>query len=89
MTSFILGPINIFNVRAGKVGIIDDCWAFEFHYENEKECSGIYELATQHISMCSKFRDGERKDGQYSMIDCEDNYVLINLIKQFIYIVVG
>jgi len=89
MNSFIFGSKNIFNVRKGKVGVIDDCWAFEFHYENENECSGVYEQATQKISMCQRFKDGKRNDRQYSMTDREDNYVLINHIKQFIYIIVG
>jgi len=89
MNSFIWGANNIFNVRAGKVGVIDDCWAFVFHYQDEKECRGAYEQATQIISVSPRFKDGIRNKQQYSMIDREDNYVLINQLSQFISIVVG
>lgn len=89
MNSYIFDTENIFHVREGMVGVMNNCAAFVFRYQDEQESYGIYEQATKKISLSSRFTDGVRNKKQYSMIDREQNFVLINQWKHYISIVVG
>jgi len=89
MNSYLFDTENIFHVREGMVGTLNDCWAFDFSYPDENDSFGIYEQATEKTSASSRFTDGTRHKGKYSMIDRDQNYVLINQWRQYIFIVVG
>lgn len=89
INSYIFDTEDIFAVREGMIGTVDDCQALVFRYPDNGESSRIYENATAKLAASSRFKDGARQANQYTMVGRSHEFVLINHTGPYIAIVIG
>lgn len=89
INSYIFDTEDIFSVREGMIGTVDDCQALVFRYPDDGESFRIYENATARLAVSSRFKDGARHADQYSMVGRSREFVLINRTGPYIAIVIG
>jgi hypothetical protein len=89
MGSYVFDTDDIFRVRGGMIGAVEDCRIFVFHYPREAESAETYEDATARLSGNSRFKDRLRKGTRYSMVGRNDEYAVIDRAGRFIAIVIG
>lgn len=89
INSYIFDTEDIFAVREGMIGTVDNCQVLVFRYPGDDESASIYENAAAKLAVNSRFKDGVRQANQYSMIGRSQEFVLINRSGPYIAIVVG
>ncbi len=89
MDSYIFDTENIFRVREGIIGAINDCKAFVFRYADEGECAKAFDRATTSLSVSPKFKNGSLQGNRYSIVGGEKELVVINQTGRYIAIVIG
>lgn len=89
MNYSIFGMDNIFRVREGMIGNLDNCRTMVFLYESEDESAEVYKYATARISESSRFNNGVEHGNHYSMSDHKQRFVMIQQKGQYIAIVIG
>jgi hypothetical protein len=89
MNSYIFERDNIFRVREGMIGTVDDCQAFVFRYANEDESAKVYDHATTRLSVSARFMSPALQGRRYSMVGREKEHVVINRTGRYIAIVIG
>lgn len=89
ITSYVFDTQDIFGVREGMIGIVNDCQVLVFRYPDDGESSRIYEDATARLTVSARFKGGVRQADQFSMIGRSQEFVLINRTGPYIAIVIG
>ena len=89
MKSYIFATKNIFRVREGMIGEVDDCQAFVFRYADAGESAKAYDHATTSLDVSSTFMSRARQGTRYSMVGREKELVVINQTGRYIAIVIG
>jgi hypothetical protein len=89
MNSYIFERENIFQVREGMIGAVDDCQAFVFRYADAGESAKIFDHATTRLSVSTKFTSRALQGNRYSMAGPDKELVVINQTGRYIAIVIG
>ncbi len=89
MTSYLFATENIFRVREGMIGEVDDCRAFVFRYADEGESAGGYDHATTSLGVNPKYMSRAPQGKRYSMVGPEKELVVIHQTGRYIAIVIG
>ena len=89
MKSYLFTRGNIFRVREGMIGAVDDCQAFVFRYADAGESAEAYDHATTSLDGSSTFMSRARQGNRYSMVGREKELVVINQTGRYIAIVIG
>ena len=89
MNNYVFDMENIFHIREGVIGTVNDYRVFVFRYRDEKESLGIYTGAIAKIAAGSRFTDVRQLRDTYSMIDSKQESVMIRRTEQHIIIVIG
>lgn len=80
---------NIFRVREGLIGVVDDCRAMVFRYTDDSESAEAYEYATTRLSAASRFTNHTRQGNRYAMAGGEKERVVVIQTRRYIAIVIG
>lgn len=89
MNSALFDTENIFRVREGMIGTLDDCQAFVFRYANEGESAEVFEHATTRLRVSPKFTSRGLEGNRYSMVGRQQELVAITHTGRYIAIVIG
>ncbi len=89
MSSYLFATENIFRVREGMIGAVNDCQAFVFRYADEGESAGAYDHATASLGVSPKYMSRARQGKRYSMVGREKELVVIHQAGRYIAIVIG
>lgn len=89
INSYIFDTEDIFSVREGMIGDVDDCRAMVFRYPDKGESSRVYEHATEKLAVSARFKDRVRQTNQYAMAGRNREFVLIHQTGPYIDIVIG
>lgn len=89
MGSYVFDTGDIFRVREGMIGTVDDCLALVFRYPDAAAGAEAYASATARLGSSARFTDGVRQGNRYSMLDRERSSVQITQAGPYIGIVVG
>jgi len=90
MNGYILDTEDVFRVREGLIGAVDDCRAFVFRYADEGESAEAFEHAATSLSASPKFMSRALQGKQVSMmVGREKELVVIHQTGRYIAIVIG
>ena len=89
MASYIFDTKNIFRVSEGVIGKVKDCRAFVFRYADDKQSAEVFTQAVAGFDAGSKFTDKTLAGDQYSMVDRESDFILINRKGRYLTVVMG
>jgi hypothetical protein len=89
MNSYLLERENIFQVREGMIGAVDDCRAFVFRYADTGQSAAAYDHAAKSLSTSAKFTSRALQGNRYSMAGPDKELVVINQTGRYIAIVIG
>lgn len=83
MGSYVFDTEDVFRVREGLIGAVDDCRAFVFDYPVERE------RAVTRFDAGSRFKNRVRQADRYTMIDRRGALVAIRQTGRYIAIAIG
>ena len=89
MNSYIFETENIFHVREGMIGAVENCQAFVFRYADEGESASAFEHAISKLDVSPKFMDRTLQGNLYTMVGREKEFIAVNRLGRYITIVLG
>ena len=89
MTSYFFSTENIFRVREGMIGAVNDCQTFVFRYADEGVSAGVYDHATTSLGVNPKYISPVPQGKRYSLIGRDNELVVIHQTGRYIVIVIG
>ncbi len=89
MGSYVFDTEDVFRIREGLIGTVDDCRAFVFRYADKKARAAAYEQAVARFDAGSRFNNRVRQADRYAMVDRQGARVVIRQTGRYIAIAAG
>lgn len=89
MNNYVFDRENIFRVREGFIGGVEECRVMVFRYASDSESGQALEYAITKLSAGTRFTNQTRQGNQYTMVDRKQESVMVQQTGRYIAIVIG